>query len=131
MDPICDDLHAEHLALDELVAGLSEAEWSTPTPAAGWSVRDQISHLWFFDQRAAMALRDPEAFAADMQWLMANGGTNASVEPGRAITGAELLSRLARRSRRSDRAGAHGRCRRRGCRGTARRWRHAASSPRG
>ncbi|MEQ1699775.1 MAG: TIGR03084 family metal-binding protein, partial [Ilumatobacteraceae bacterium] len=92
MDPICNDLHAEHLALDELVAGLSEAEWSTATPAAGWSIRDQISHLWFFDQRAAMALRDPEAFAADMQWLMANGGTNASVEPGRAVTGAELLA---------------------------------------
>ena len=92
MDPICDDLHAEHLALDELVAGLSEAEWSLATPAAGWSIRDQISHLWFFDQRAAMALRDPEAFAADMQWLMANGGTNASVEPGRATSGAELLA---------------------------------------
>ena len=92
MKPICDDLFAEHLALDELVAGLSEAEWSAPTPAAGWSIRDQISHLWFFDQRAAMALRDPDAFAADMQWLMAAGGTHASVEPGRAITGAELLA---------------------------------------
>lgn len=92
MDPICDDLHAEHLALDEVVAGLDEAQWSMATPAAGWSIRDQISHLWFFDQRAAMALRDPEAFAADMQWLMSNGGTNASVEPGRAITGAELLA---------------------------------------
>ena len=92
MDSICDDLHAEHCALDELVAGLSEAQWSLPTPAASWSIRDQISHLWFFDQRAAMALRDPEAFAADMQWLMASGGTHASVEPGRAITGAELLA---------------------------------------
>ena len=92
MDPICDDLHAEHLALDAVVADLTEEEWSTATPAAGWSIRDQISHLWFFDQRAAMALRDPDAFAADMQWLMANGGTVASVEPGRAITGAELLA---------------------------------------
>jgi uncharacterized protein (TIGR03084 family) len=92
MDAICDDLHAEHLALDELVAGLSEAEWSLATPAAEWSIRDQISHLWFFDQRAAMALRDPDEFAADTQRLLAAGGTKASVEPGRAISGAELLA---------------------------------------
>jgi len=92
MDPICNDLHDEHLALDAIVAELSEDGWSTPTPAAGWSVRDQISHLWFFDQRAAMALRDPEAFAADMQQLLASGGTQASVEPGRAMSGAALLA---------------------------------------
>lgn len=92
MDPICNDLHDEHLALDAIVAELSEDGWSTPTPATGWSVRDQISHLWFFDQRAAMALRDPEAFAADMQQLLASGGTQASVEPGRAMTGEALLA---------------------------------------
>ena len=92
MHGICDDLHLEHLALDELVAPLSEEQWSLATPAAGWSVRDQISHLWFFDQRAAMALRDPDEFAADMQRLLASDGTQASVEPGRAISGAELLT---------------------------------------
>ena len=92
MRAICDDLHLEHLALDALVAPLSEEQWSLATPAEGWSIRDQISHLWFFDQRAAMALRDPDEFAADMQRLLASGGTQASVEPGRAITGAELLA---------------------------------------
>jgi uncharacterized protein (TIGR03084 family) len=92
MDAICDDLHAEHLALDEVVADLDEAQWSLATPAAEWSIRDQISHLWFFDQRAAMALRDPDEFAADTQRLLAAGGTKASVEPGRAISGAELLA---------------------------------------
>lgn len=92
MHGICDDLRLEHLSLDALVAPLSEEQWSLATPAAGWSIRDQISHLWFFDQRAAMALRDPEEFAADMQRLLAAGGTQASVEPGRAITGAQLLA---------------------------------------
>ena len=90
---------AEHDALDDVVATLDEAHWSRPTPAAGWSVRDQISHLWFFDQRAAMALRDADEFAADTERLMAAGGTEASVAPGRSMTGAELARRW-----RADRA---------------------------
>lgn len=92
MDAICDDLAGEHDALDAVVAELTEAQWSRLTPAAGWAIRDQISHLWFFDQRAALALRDPEAFVADMKWLLASGGTDASVAPGRNMTGAELLA---------------------------------------
>ena len=92
MDAICDDLAGEHDALDAAVAELTEAQWSLPTPAAGWAIRDQLSHLWFFDQRAALALRDPEGFAADMKWLMAAGGINASVAPGREMSCVELLS---------------------------------------
>jgi uncharacterized protein (TIGR03084 family) len=93
MDPICDDLTAEHEALDALVAGLPDDEhgWSRPTPADGWAVRDQISHLWFFDQRALLALTDPDAFMADAQVLLAGGGTDASVVPGRSMSGAALL----------------------------------------
>lgn len=91
MDAICDDLVAEHQSLDALVAILDEHGWSQPTPAAGWSIRDQISHLWFFDQRAAMALSDPDEFAADTELLIAAGGTAASVAPGRSMTGAQML----------------------------------------
>lgn len=91
MRSICDDLVAEHRDLDDLVAGLHEAQWLIQTPSPGWVIRDQISHLWFFDQRAVMALTDPDAFAADVQWLVANGGTDASTVPGRSISSAELL----------------------------------------
>ena len=93
MRSICDDLDAEHDDLDGLVAGLSDAQWRTETPSPGWAIRDQISHLWFFDQRALLALDDPAAFAADAQWIAANGGTEASVAPGRSIEPAELLRR--------------------------------------
>lgn len=92
MDPICDDLADEHASLDALVTPLDEATWDRATAAAGWSIRDQVSHLWFFDQRATMALTDPGEFAADMQRLLASGGTEASVVPGRSLTGAELLT---------------------------------------
>lgn len=92
MRAICDDLAAEHSDLDALVVALDEPGWSTPTPSPGWSIRDQISHLWFFDQRAVMAMTDPESFAADVQWLIANGGTDASVDVGRQMSATELLA---------------------------------------
>ncbi len=93
MQPICDDLTAEHLDLEQLVAGLDEDAWDTATPAAGWSVRDQVSHIWFFDQRALLALTDPDAFAEDAKQLLASGGTDASIVPGRETTGPEMLRR--------------------------------------
>lgn len=40
-----DELEAEQAALDGVLRGLSPARWRTPTPAAGWDVRDQVSHL--------------------------------------------------------------------------------------
>jgi uncharacterized protein (TIGR03084 family) len=93
MNDICDDLGAEHESLDELVIALDETAWDTPTAAAGWSIRDQVSHLWFFDQRAQLALTDPDEFAADTIRLMAAGGTDASILPGRQISGDEMMHR--------------------------------------
>jgi uncharacterized protein (TIGR03084 family) len=84
MEQICDDLMAEHAALDQVLEQVED--WDMATPAEGWSVRDTISHLWFFDQRALLALTDPEAFAADAAELLASGGTEASVVPGREVT---------------------------------------------
>ena len=65
MELICDDLVAEH------DVARAHGRRTRPRPVGhadarpGWAVRDQISHLWFFDQRALMALTDPDAFAAD------------------------------------------------------------------
>ena len=96
-DPVqqlCDDFAAEADDLDRIVAS-PDVDWSTSTPAPGWSVADQISHLWFFDQRAAMALADPDAFRADAEALMAAmveaGGTDMSAEAGRSTTSTSLL----------------------------------------
>ena len=87
MQQICDDLAAEHADLDAVLGQVTD--WNTPTPAEGWSIRDSVSHLWFFDQRAVMALTDPDAFAADAAELMARG-VDISVEPGRAVSPDEL-----------------------------------------
>ena len=92
MKEICDDLRAEHADLDGIVAALDEAQWSIETPSPGWAIRDQISHLWFFDQRALMALTDPDAFVEDARSLLAGGGTDVSIEPGRSMAPRELLA---------------------------------------
>jgi uncharacterized protein (TIGR03084 family) len=60
---IIEDLRAEHDALDSLVAGLKAEEWDKPTPAEGWSIRDQVTHLTFFDHQAHLAVTDPDGFA--------------------------------------------------------------------
>jgi uncharacterized protein (TIGR03084 family) len=95
MQAICDDLAAEHAALDAVVAGLPAGEWDRPTPAAGWSIGDCVSHLWFFDQRAHMAL-DPntvDAFLEDAKRLLSGtAGADPAVEAGRAIESSELLA---------------------------------------
>ena len=62
MRALCDDLEAEHAALDRLVADLDEAGWSTPTPAEGWLVRDQIAHLACSDESARLAASDGDRF---------------------------------------------------------------------
>ena len=62
MRRICDDLQAEHEALDALVAGLEPTRWDTPTPAEGWTVRDQIAHLAYSDVSARLAVVDAEAW---------------------------------------------------------------------
>ena len=90
MDALCDDLAAEHDDLDDLVAF---ADLSMPTPAPGWSIGDQLSHLWFFDQRALLALTEPEMFAADSAALLALvvEGPDPSVQVGRLLDPAALI----------------------------------------
>ena len=63
---LCEDLAAEHDELDDIVAAIDDETWDTPTPAPGWSIRDQISHLAFFDEQAHLAVTDPDRFVASL-----------------------------------------------------------------
>jgi uncharacterized protein (TIGR03084 family) len=92
MDIICTDLQAEHEALDVFLRGLDEADWNRPTPAAGWTIRDQISHIGSTDRGATIAADDPERFNAE--WLSRDRQDRMArqLEAGRAMPGSALLA---------------------------------------
>ncbi|WP_207840435.1 TIGR03084 family metal-binding protein [Williamsia soli] len=62
VDELVSDLSAETELVDRLVADLPESGWETPTPAAGWTVKDQIAHLSWTDEQARIAATDKVAF---------------------------------------------------------------------
>jgi uncharacterized protein (TIGR03084 family) len=70
MEAICDDLSAETADLLRIIIPLSATQWDAATPAVGWSIRDTISHLAFFDETGNLAATDPEAFATSAKELM-------------------------------------------------------------
>jgi uncharacterized protein (TIGR03084 family) len=90
---ICSDLEEEHRSLDEIVAPLPEESWDTPTPAEGWSVRDQISHLTFFDEEGTQAISDPDGFARRLEHAARDVDRymNDPLERGRAMAPNEVL----------------------------------------
>jgi uncharacterized protein (TIGR03083 family) len=100
MQTECDDLGAEVAELAQLCAGLSDAQWATPTDFYGWSAWDEVAHLCYFDETALLATRDAEAFAqhaAELMQLMNSGGHISAVarEHFAGLGGAALLARWA------------------------------------
>lgn len=93
MDDILAELAAEQSELETLLRGLSPEQWSLATPAAGWDVRDQVSHLADTEEIAhdtatggprqlneeALTFESPEAF------------TESGVMKGRAMDPAGVL----------------------------------------
>lgn len=92
MDAICDDLAAEHAALDAIVANIDEATWSTDTPAEGWDVKDTIVHLIQADMAASLAVTDADAFQAAKAEMMSGGGSLDYFATTEGKTGADVLA---------------------------------------
>jgi uncharacterized protein (TIGR03084 family) len=67
------DLRVESDLVIERLTALAEDHWTLPTPAQGWSIRDQVSHLAFFDDSTILALRDAREFRSHADELMASG----------------------------------------------------------
>lgn len=56
------DIEAETASLRSVLSALDDEAWSTQTPAEGWDVADQVSHLAYFDETATLSITDPDAF---------------------------------------------------------------------
>jgi uncharacterized protein (TIGR03084 family) len=94
MRALAGDLATETAVLRDMIAGMDEDGWRLPTPAAGWSIGDQISHLAFFDDAAIQSATDPEGFAAETQRAVAAGELDPDdiAERSRSQAGTELLA---------------------------------------
>jgi len=68
------DLAAETGELTTLLRRLPLADWDSETPAVGWTIRDQVTHLAFFDGATLVSITDPAAFTAQRAELLARGG---------------------------------------------------------
>ena len=90
------DLDAEYDDIRAVVGGLADhaPEWDLISPAEGWAVRDQISHLAYFDDAGRLAMVDPEVFARSVDEVLAATGDPMEVHlsRGRAMGGDELLA---------------------------------------
>ena len=73
LERLVNDLVAESAALDAVLKGLQQQQWSLATPALGWSIADQISHLAYFDETTLQSLSDPDQFRRDAGTLVAEG----------------------------------------------------------
>lgn len=98
------DLDAESADLDAAVAGLADADWVRPTPAAGWTIAHQIAHLAWTDEVALLATTDPAAFQAEVEKAIADIDTfvDKAAAEGASAAPADLLARW-----RSGRAALH------------------------
>jgi uncharacterized protein (TIGR03084 family) len=91
------DLLAEQEALDQIVSGLTADQWALATASPRWSVADQVGHLTYFDNTAAMAITDPDGFTALVQELVGaivddeESGDDLTLGEYRAMTPTELL----------------------------------------
>jgi uncharacterized protein (TIGR03084 family) len=96
MADICADLAAEQAELTAHLRHLAPERWLVDTPAVGWTVRDQIAHLAYFDEQAVVAATDPERFTADLAAVVEAGDLGAlerrHLEIGRAMGGADVLA---------------------------------------
>jgi uncharacterized protein (TIGR03084 family) len=75
-----DVLEAEQRDLHRLLEALAADDWARPTPAAGWDVRDQVSHLAHTEEVALDTLTGgPRNLAAEVERC---GGGDAFTEWG-------------------------------------------------
>ncbi len=86
------DLVAEQQGLDQYLQSKRDRDWKTSTPAAGWNVHDQVSHLAFFEEYAYNAIvEDGTALSDAADYPTAADFTAAGAARGRQMRPGEVI----------------------------------------
>jgi hypothetical protein len=91
---MCDDLALESAAWFALLDACADADWARPTPAPGWSVADQVSHLAHFDDMTVLGALDRAAFEHEREHQPVDGDriTERVAKANRGRAPADLLA---------------------------------------
>jgi uncharacterized protein (TIGR03084 family) len=73
LQSLLDDLRDETKVIEFILSGIRPADWSMATPAEGWSIGDQVTHLAYFDEAATLAAVDEEGFRVQAGLLESHG----------------------------------------------------------
>jgi uncharacterized protein (TIGR03084 family) len=73
MNELLRDLAAETAVLETILDKVPEEAWELATPAEGWAIRDQVSHLAYFDRAALLAVTCPDRFIKESAQARAAG----------------------------------------------------------
>lgn len=96
VDDLRRDLVAEQNSLDDVVGDLGAEQWSRDTASPGWSVFDQVAHLAYFDDRASIAISNPERFRRDLDEMLARAASESIDEitlgPLRTLSSRDLVT---------------------------------------
>ncbi|HSS11092.1 MAG TPA: maleylpyruvate isomerase family mycothiol-dependent enzyme [Acidimicrobiales bacterium] len=91
---VLDDFTAEQTDLYQLLVELTDHAWAKPTPAAGWTVRDQVAHLAHTEELARdTATGGPGSLEAEIARYGGDGQAmiDAGVAHSRSMSPSELL----------------------------------------
>lgn len=87
------DLGQQEASLDRLLSPLGPGDWETASAAPGWTVKDQLFHISYFDQVAGDVVVSPRSFLDARPGILADPDRYMveHLAPGRAQTGPEVL----------------------------------------
>lgn len=88
LETLLADLTDEGDALEAIVAEIESAEWSTPTPAEGWTIAHQVAHLAWTDEMSLLAIEDEADFNRQLEAAMSDPEAVETFVDDRAAEGA-------------------------------------------
>ncbi|MBT8202874.1 MAG: maleylpyruvate isomerase family mycothiol-dependent enzyme [Acidimicrobiia bacterium] len=93
MREILADLVAEQQGLDQFLQSIDYRKWPTATPAAGWTIQDQVSHLASTEELAFQAIDEGAGAVAAVlaEHKTVDSFTEAGVARGREMRPGQVI----------------------------------------